>query len=79
MQQWYLVHRVDLHNELKLLALGPTHGTITPEIFLSSRVESIDPEAGAVTLKTGEVHQADLVIGADGVHVGFTFLHLLVF
>ncbi|KAF1808143.1 FAD/NAD(P)-binding domain-containing protein [Eremomyces bilateralis CBS 781.70] len=66
--QWYLVHRVDLHNELKLLALAPRQGNLIPELHLSSKVESIDPEAGAVTLQNGDTHYADLVIGADGVY-----------
>jgi hypothetical protein len=64
------VHRVDLHNELKILALSPRQGTITPELYLSAKVDGIDPETGIVRLQNGETHQGDLIIGADGVHVG---------
>jgi 2-polyprenyl-6-methoxyphenol hydroxylase-like FAD-dependent oxidoreductase len=58
-----LIHRVDLHEALKeaAIAQGVT-------ISLDSAVESVDPEAGSVTLKGGQNFSADVIIGADGVH-----------
>ena len=60
---------MDLHNELKILALGPDQGGITPTLHLSSRVANVDAEAGMVTLINGDVHEADLIVAADGIHV----------
>ena len=37
-------------------------------IRLNSRVVDLDPSAPSVTLASGEVVKADLVIGADGLH-----------
>ncbi|OBT64247.1 hypothetical protein VE03_06885 [Pseudogymnoascus sp. 23342-1-I1] len=65
---WYLAHRVDLHNELKLLAVGKEGEGRPCELKLSSKVVSINSDDGEVTLSNGEVHQADLIVGADGIH-----------
>ncbi|KAI5857268.1 hypothetical protein BZA05DRAFT_460566 [Tricharina praecox] len=55
------VHRADYHNLLvdKCHALGV-------KVMLNSRVVSADFNAPSITLSTGEVLTADLVIGADG-------------
>ncbi|KAF2404399.1 FAD/NAD(P)-binding domain-containing protein [Trichodelitschia bisporula] len=67
--EWYLTHRVDLHNELKHLAFNPTTSQDpVPELHLRSKVVSIDPDHGKLTLVNGEEYQADMVIAADGVH-----------
>ncbi|KAI5477314.1 zeaxanthin epoxidase [Pseudohyphozyma bogoriensis] len=68
---WLLNHRVDLHNELKRLATaeeieGAKGGPA--EIRSSARVVSTDCTAGTVTLESGEVLSADVIIGADGIH-----------
>ncbi|KAF7679750.1 salicylate 1-monooxygenase [Alternaria burnsii] len=64
---WLLVHRVDLHNALRKKAEEGFAGK-KPEIHLSCAVESVDPSTGTVILEDGRVLQADLIIGADGVH-----------
>ncbi|RDW67481.1 uncharacterized protein DSM5745_09347 [Aspergillus mulundensis] len=61
-EPWLLSHRVDLHNALRAAAAREV------EIRLSSRVASVDAEAGVVTLEDGSVYTGDLVIGADGMH-----------
>jgi len=58
-----LIHRVDLHKALKGAALA--QGV---QINLASPVESVDPDAGSVTLSNGQSITADVVIGADGIH-----------
>jgi salicylate hydroxylase len=59
---YYQVHRADLH---KLL-----YGLVAPHvtILLDSTVVGCDPgpAAPSVTLKSGEVLKADLIVGADG-------------
>ncbi|KAF9733977.1 hypothetical protein PMIN01_08320 [Paraphaeosphaeria minitans] len=65
--QWMLAHRVDLHKELKKVAIAED-GPGKPAILrTSSRVASVGTD-GSVTLESGEQLKADLVIGADGVH-----------
>jgi salicylate hydroxylase len=58
-----LIHRVDLHEALKEAAIA--HGV---QIHLSSPIESVDAEAGSVTVGDGHTITADVVIGADGLH-----------
>ena len=62
---------MDLHNELKHLALADDVDFPPCDLRLSSKVEHIDPETGKVTLASGEIHEADLIVGADGVYVSF--------
>jgi 2-polyprenyl-6-methoxyphenol hydroxylase-like FAD-dependent oxidoreductase len=38
-------------------------------LHLGQEVASCDPVAGILSLKNGEVRQADLIVGADGIHV----------
>ncbi|KAL4812165.1 hypothetical protein BDW67DRAFT_193954 [Aspergillus spinulosporus] len=64
---WLMTHRVDLHNALRAAAAKEVNGRRV-QIRLSSRVVTVDAEAGAVTLEDGSVYTADLVIGADGMH-----------
>jgi salicylate hydroxylase len=73
---WYLYHRVDLHTELKRLATEPTCGSRPAKINLSSEVVDVDCEKGTLTLANGSVHQKDLIVAADGVHVSPTVLAL---
>ncbi|KAG2145434.1 uncharacterized protein EDB93DRAFT_1087020 [Suillus bovinus] len=58
---FYLLHRADFHRML--------HETAEPycNIRINSRVVSVDPSKPSVTLASGEVVYADLLIGADGV------------
>ncbi|KAJ5131793.1 hypothetical protein N7448_005951 [Penicillium atrosanguineum] len=62
-----LTHRVDLHNTLRDTAAKGVGGRRV-DIRLSSRVVSVDAEAGQVTLEDGTVYTGDLIIGADGIH-----------
>ncbi|CAK5268263.1 unnamed protein product [Mycena citricolor] len=61
-----LVHRSDLHEELKRVALSPDGNGPPVHIRLGCKVVSCEPEAGIVVLDSGETIAADLVIGADG-------------
>ncbi|MCJ1462470.1 hypothetical protein MMC07_001072 [Pseudocyphellaria aurata] len=65
---WFLSHRVDLHNELKLLATRDEGPGEPVKIRLGAKVTGIDPSLGTVTLENGSTHKSDLVVGADGVH-----------
>ncbi|KAG2119399.1 hypothetical protein DEU56DRAFT_918564 [Suillus clintonianus] len=58
---FYLLHRADFHRML--------HDATEPHcnIRVNSRVVSVDPSKPSVTLASGEVVSADLIIGADGV------------
>jgi salicylate hydroxylase len=62
-------HRVDIHDELKRLATDPEHVGEPAELILGSPVVGCDPVAGTVTLRDGQLIHADLIIGADGIHV----------
>ncbi|KAI9372362.1 hypothetical protein BJX61DRAFT_507589 [Aspergillus egyptiacus] len=65
--EWVLAHRVDLHNALRTTAAEVVDGRRV-EIRLSSRVASVDAEAGEVLLENGTKSAADLIVGADGIH-----------
>ena len=69
------VHRVDLHKELLRLAgpekeedgvVGGKEGCV--KLRLNARVVGVNVIEGIVELADGEVHDADLVVAADGVH-----------
>jgi salicylate hydroxylase len=36
------------------------------KVRFNSRVDSIDPDSGTVTLSSGDVLEADIIVGADG-------------
>ncbi|KAJ7488189.1 FAD/NAD(P)-binding domain-containing protein [Mycena latifolia] len=63
-----LCHRSDLHDELKRLAT--TEEGVGPRSTINLKCEALscDPGSGTLTLKSGEIHHADLIIGADGIH-----------
>lgn len=84
---WYMFHRVDLHNELKMLAFDQGKG-VPGVLKLGSRVVSVvrcavdgsqgtrsltdssqDPDHTKFTLQDGTEVEADVIFGADGVHV----------
>ncbi|KAJ7754165.1 FAD/NAD(P)-binding domain-containing protein [Mycena maculata] len=64
---WFMAHRVDLHNELRRLALENEGDGQPARLHLNCRVISCDLEACSITLDTGAVRAADLIIGADGI------------
>ncbi|KAJ7192866.1 hypothetical protein C8J57DRAFT_1109596, partial [Mycena rebaudengoi] len=66
------VHRSDLYEELKRLATGDGEGP-PAKLCLGSKVLACDPEEGTITLNTGEVVQADLILGADGKNASLMF------
>ncbi|KAJ7018247.1 FAD/NAD(P)-binding domain-containing protein [Mycena alexandri] len=66
---WLMVHRVDLHNELRRLALEVQGDSPPVSLYLNHRVVSCDTDACTVTLEGGAVRTADLIIGADGIRV----------
>jgi 2-polyprenyl-6-methoxyphenol hydroxylase-like FAD-dependent oxidoreductase len=59
---WRLGHRVKLHTALKEAAQSAG-----AELRLATSVTAIDPESGVVTTNDGSI-DADVVVGADGVH-----------
>ncbi|KAE9378578.1 FAD/NAD(P)-binding domain-containing protein [Stipitochalara longipes BDJ] len=65
---WFLAHRVDLHNELKHLAIDADGEGPPASLNLGAKVVSVDAENGLVALASGETWGADLVIAADGMH-----------
>ena len=67
--QGLMVHRVDYHNVLKEVALSEEGVGMPVKLHLQSGVQSCDPEQGIITLRNGETHQGDVVIGADGIRV----------
>lgn len=58
---YYHIHRANFHK--LLYDLVAPHVTI----LLDSTVVGCDPEAPSITLKSGKVLKADLIVGADGV------------
>jgi len=63
----YQVHRVDLHNELKRLALSEEGAGKPCELILGSHIIDCDTFNASVTLASREFLKADLVIVAEGV------------
>ena len=64
------VHRVDLHKELYRLALEDTddEGRPTAKLHLAAPVVKASTDQGTIELKDGSVHEADLIVAADGLH-----------
>ncbi|KAJ5757270.1 uncharacterized protein N7511_007452 [Penicillium nucicola] len=62
--EFYLVHRVDLHNHLKKRALE------TATLHTQCKITNVDLEGvcPSVTLEDGRIFKADLLLGADGIH-----------
>ncbi|KAK0463348.1 hypothetical protein IW261DRAFT_1427704, partial [Armillaria novae-zelandiae] len=58
----YDIHRRDVVNMLHYATAPLT------TLRFNTKVASIDPDTTSVTLNTGEVIQADMIIGADGVN-----------
>ncbi|RMX78011.1 hypothetical protein D0869_09425 [Hortaea werneckii] len=63
-----IYHRQDLHEYMRSEATSPSRAGPPAEVRTSCRVTTCDTEAGQITLESGEIVQADLIIGADGIH-----------
>jgi len=61
-------HRQDLHTYLKNIATSTEREGHPAVVRTSARVTRCDCEQGTVTLVNGETLEADLIIGADGIH-----------
>jgi salicylate hydroxylase len=59
---YWLIHRPDYHHLLHEVALE--NGCV---IRVKSRVTSIDESVPSLTLKSGEILTADIIVGADGI------------
>lgn len=65
---WWLVSRIDLHNALKQKAISPEGPGVPVKIHTGSGVDSVDCEAGTISLSDGTTATGDLVVCADGIH-----------
>ncbi|KAH7385046.1 putative salicylate hydroxylase [Cadophora sp. MPI-SDFR-AT-0126] len=61
-------HRVDLHNELKKLALKDDDKGPKVDLHLGVKAMRVDVEIAEVESEEGTVRRGDLLIGADGLH-----------
>lgn len=68
-QPWQLIHRVDLHEGLKSIALDTKGPGVPATLYLRSKVVDCHPHKPSITLEDGRSFDGDLVLGADGVHV----------
>jgi 2-polyprenyl-6-methoxyphenol hydroxylase-like FAD-dependent oxidoreductase len=67
---WHLVHRIGLHDELKTLATRSSGSGTPAKLHTLSKVVKIDPQQGTIRLEDGSTVSADVIICADGIHVG---------
>ncbi|KAK5709899.1 hypothetical protein LTR17_019345 [Elasticomyces elasticus] len=65
---WLLAHRASLHDQLKRKATALVGQGPPVKLHTSSPVIKVNPQVATVTLGNGEVRQADLIVGGDGVH-----------
>lgn len=65
---WLMAHRVDLHSELRRVAIDPEGIGKPVELVLRAEVVDYNTEDGSITLRDGSIHYADLLVAADGVH-----------
>ncbi|KAI4727533.1 FAD/NAD(P)-binding domain-containing protein [Aureobasidium sp. EXF-10728] len=67
-KEWYLVHRVDLHNKLKFEATSTSRAGVPVQLHLACKVTDIDLVNASVALEDGRIFNGDLLLGADGLH-----------
>lgn len=63
---WLLIHRKDLHQELKRLALSSEGNGPVPQLHLGCIASEIDIQSSVVQLEDGRSFKSDVIIGADG-------------
>ena len=61
-------HRQDLHSHLMKIATDENRAGPSAIVRTSSRVVQCACDSGVVTLQGGETLEADIIIGADGIH-----------
>ncbi|KAK1982801.1 hypothetical protein LZ30DRAFT_781055 [Colletotrichum cereale] len=70
--EWLLMHRTDLRDELLRLATGDAAklGISGPPATVvdGAEVKEVDVEGGTVLLQDGREVDADIIVGADGIH-----------
>ncbi|KAK4180459.1 hypothetical protein QBC36DRAFT_177596 [Triangularia setosa] len=68
--RFWSVHRVDLHNGLRELAIQAQDKILGPpvDVKLGQEIAVVDCETGTIRLKDGRWEQHDLVVIADGAH-----------
>ncbi|KAJ7767135.1 FAD/NAD(P)-binding domain-containing protein [Mycena metata] len=66
--QSLLCHRKDVHDELRRVAVDEGGQGTPVQLHLGTKIVECNPQAGTITLDGGEIVNADLVIGADGLH-----------
>ncbi|KAH7063745.1 hypothetical protein B0J12DRAFT_716071 [Macrophomina phaseolina] len=64
----YLIHRVDLHNELKRNATAANGSGRPVRLHSGAAVRHVDCEAANLTLNDGRIVSGDVIIAADGIH-----------
>jgi 2-polyprenyl-6-methoxyphenol hydroxylase-like FAD-dependent oxidoreductase len=67
-----LVHRVGLHDKLMTVATSADGPGRPARLHTSSKVIEVDPVAGTIELENGNIVTADVIVGADGIYVGFS-------
>ncbi|KAF4467776.1 FAD binding domain [Fusarium albosuccineum] len=69
---WLLIHRQDLKDELLRLATadaGPDISGEPAKLVYGTKASMLDAEDGKVVFENGHETQADLIVGADGIHL----------
>ena len=61
-------HRQDLHSHLMKIVKDETRSGQPPVVRTASRVVDCNCDTGTVILQSGDILEADVVIGADGIH-----------
>ena len=69
LKEWFLVHRVDLHNKLKSEATSTSRPGVPVKLHLACNVTDMDLANARVTLQDGRIFEGDVLLGADGLHV----------
>jgi 2-polyprenyl-6-methoxyphenol hydroxylase-like FAD-dependent oxidoreductase len=66
---WQLVHRAQIYQELKRVALSQEEVGPPVELVTKCHVIDVNPRLGTVTALDGTEYRADVIIGADGIYV----------